>query len=184
MINYFEVDSQGSYFKIIFIFLTVSFTLKFFILVFTSWKESLFLADIRKKISSDLYKNFIYRIPEKVFKKNSAEYLRNFVEEINGTVVFYGNFLKIILDLLLFLGFAIFLIVFEPKMSLVVIFVFGLIAGIYFYSLKNKLLQWAKEALKNKKKRIQFINESFNAIKYIKILSAEKFFHSNKTNII
>ena len=176
LINYFEVDSKGSYFKIIFIFLTVSFTLKFFILVFTSWKESLFLADIRKKISSDLYKNFIYRIPEKVFKKNSAEYLRNFVEEINGTVVFYSNILKIILDLLLFLGFAIFLIVFEPKMFLVVFFVFGLIAGIYFYSLKNKLLQWAKEALKNKKKRIQFINESFNAIKYIKILSAEKFF--------
>ena len=148
LIDNFEVNNKGSYFKLIFIFLTISFTLKFLILVFTSWKESLFLADIRKKISSDLYKNFIYRIPEKVFKKNSAEYLRNFVEEINGTIVFYNNILKVILDLLIFLGLAIFLIIFEPKMFLVVIFIFGLIAVIYFYSLKNKLIQWAKEAKK------------------------------------
>ena len=63
LINYFEVDSKGSYFKIIFIFLTVSFTLKFFILVFTSWKESLFLADIRKK-------NFI-RFIQKFYIQNT-----------------------------------------------------------------------------------------------------------------
>ena len=176
IIKYFQIEDQSKYLKIIFIFLTASFTIKFFILVFASWKENLFLAGIRKKISSDLYKNFIYRLPEKVFKKNSAEYLRNFIEEINGTVVFYNSSLRIILDLLLFFSFGVFLIFFEPKISLIIIFIFSFIAVMYFISIKNTLLQWAKTALINKEKRIQFINESFNAIKYIKILSAEKFF--------
>ena len=117
-----------------------------------------------------------------MFLKNSAEYLRNFVEEINATTVFYLNFFKLILDTFLFVSFAVFLILFEPLLSLIVISIFSSIGSIYFYLLKNKISNWAKEGLINKKKRIQFINESFSAIKYIKILSAENFFFLKNLN--
>ena len=49
--------------------------------------------------------------------------------------------------------------------------------GFIYYSLvKNKLSNWANISLENRKKKIQFISESFSAIKSIKILSREIFF--------
>ena len=59
LINYFEVDSKGSYFKIIFIFLTVSFTLKFFILVLHLGKRVYSYTDIRKKFHQIYTKFYI-----------------------------------------------------------------------------------------------------------------------------
>ena len=175
-IDYFLILGSENFIINILLFLVILFTIKILILVYVSWKENYFLAELRKKISTDLFKNFIYRSPENVSKKNSAEYLRNFVEEINASTVFYLNFFKLILDTFLFVNFAIFLILFETSLSLIVISIFSFIGLIYFYLLKNKISNWAKEGLINKKKRIQFINESFSAIKYIKILSAENFF--------
>jgi len=176
LVNFFEIKEEANYLKIVFLFLLSAFSIKFLIQVYSLWKENYFLADIRKTISSDLYQNFLSRSPEKVVTKNSAEYLRNFVEDINLTLVFYTCCVKIILDLLLFLSFTLFLILFEPRITLFVIIIFGLVAIVYYYSVRKRLLVWAKSLLKNKKKRIQFINESFSAIKYIKIFSAEKFF--------
>ena len=54
-------------------------------------------------------------------------------------------------------------------------FIFTLIGIVYFYNIKDKLSSWAVSGLQNRK-RIQFINESFLAIKSIKILSQENFF--------
>ena len=47
---------------------------------------------------------------------------------------------------------------------------------IYYRLVKNKLSNWANISLENRKKKIQFISESFSAIKSIKILSREIFF--------
>ena len=49
-------------------------------------------------------------------------------------------------------------------------------AFIYYSFFKNKLSIWAIIKLENRKKKIQFIAESFSAIKSIKILSRENFF--------
>ena len=43
--------------------------------------------------------------------------------------------------------------------------------------MKNRLKGWGEKRLHSQKKKIQYINESFSAIKYIKILSREKYFY-------
>ncbi len=56
------------------------------------------------------------------------------------------------------------------------IFFFSTLGLIYYKLVKNKLSKWAIISLENRKKKIQFIAESFSAIKSIKILSRENFF--------
>ncbi len=158
------------------IFFFLIFTCKYFILILVAFLESNFMATFRERISLKMFKNFLNRDSSNLLKKNSAEYLRNFTDEINQTTTFYYSLIKIMLDLVLFSLFVIFLIFYNPTISTSVIIFFSLISLAYFLLIKDKIAKWAKTALKNRKKRIQFVNESFSAIKFIKILSSEDFF--------
>ena len=131
--------------------------------------QSKFIADLRETMTLNLYQNFLLRDPINIFKKNSSEYIRNFNDEVNNVIVFYRSIIQIVLDLIVLIGLVIFLFIYNFKISsLIVIFLF--IIGIVYYSIvKNRLINWAKTALLNRKKRIQFINETFAAIKEIKI---------------
>ena len=173
-INYFfKIDAN---FEIILLFIFVLFTIKFLILVFVSWLESDFLAKFREKISNKLYNNFLNRDVVNLLRKNSAEYIRNFTDEIVATSLFVQSILKIILDSILILAFFVFLMYFNPILTSIVFLFFSSLGIIYFALVKNRLSKWATTSLSNRKKKIQFISESFSAIKSIKILSREKFF--------
>lgn len=152
------------------------FTTKYLVMILAVTLECDFIAKFREKTSFKMFKNFLNRDSSNLLKKNSAEYLRNFVDEINLTVLFYNSLLKITLDLILFCLFVVFLIIYNPIISSSVIVFFSLTSLIYFILIKEKIARWSKIALVNKKKRLQFINESFSAIKFIKILSSENFF--------
>ncbi len=173
-IEYF-FKTEVNYELILFI-IFILFTIKFVILVLVSWMESDFLAKFREKISNKLYNNFLKRDVGNLLKKNSAEYIRNFTEEIVASGLFVQSILKLILDSILILTFFIFLMYFNPTTTSIVFLFFSSLGIVYFVLVKNKLSNWAKTSLSNRKKKIQFISESFSAIKSIKILSRENFF--------
>lgn len=182
--SYFEIlnDYLKIFFKtdlnleIILFFIFLIFTIKFLILVFVSWMETDFLTKFREKMSNKLYHNFLNRDATSLLKKNSAEYIRNFTEEITVSSTFVLSSLKIILDSILILTFFIFLMYFNPIITGIVFIFFSSLGIIYFILVKNKLSNWANTSLNNRKNKIQFISESFSAIKSIKILSRENFF--------
>ncbi len=173
-VNFFsETDFN---FEMILFIIFILFSIKLLILIFVSWVESDFLAEFREKISNKLYHNFLNRDVLNILRKNSAEYLRNFTEEITVSVLFVYSCLKIILDSILLLTLLIFLMYFDPIKTGLVFLIFFSAGSIYYILIKNELSSWAVTSLDNKKKRIQFISESFSAIKSIKILSRENFF--------
>ncbi len=163
-------------FELVIIFILVLFSIKLLILIYSSWIEVDFLAVFREKISNKLYHNFLNRDVLNILKKNSAEYLRNFTEEITLSVTFFYSCIRAILDSILLLTFLIFLMYYNVVITSSVFVFFSLIGALYFVLIKKKLADWAFIILENKKKRIQFISESFSAIKSIKILSKENFF--------
>ena len=171
--SFFQISLEFSQFILIVIIL---FTLKLLVLVFVAWLESDFLAHFREKISNNLYYNFLNRDVKNLLRKNSAEYIRNFTEEILASVRFISSYLRIILDSILIITFIIFLMYFNPLITAIVYIFFSLLGFIYYSLVKNKLTNWANISLENRKKKIQFISESFSAIKSIKILSRETFF--------
>ena len=160
----------------IIVILLLAFTIRFLVLIFASWMQSKFIADLRETLTLNLYKNFLLRDPINIFKKNSSEYIRNFNDEVTNVVIFYRSIIQIVLDLIVLIGLLTFLFIYNFKISsLIVIFLF--IIGVIYYSLvKNRLVNWAKTAILSRKKRIQFINETFAAIKEIKIFAIEKYF--------
>ena len=96
-------------------------------------------------------------------------------------MLFFVSLLKNNLDFIILFAFLTFLLFFNITITLSVFFIFTLIGIVYFYNIKDKLSSWAISGLQNRKKRIQFINESFLAIKSIKILSQENFFLKTST---
>ena len=174
--NYLETNIK-SINSLLILFLII-FTFKFLIMILVVFSESKFMATFRERISFKMFKNFLNRDTTNLLKKNSAEYLRNFTEEITQSNVFYYSLIKIILDTILFVVFVSFLIVYNPTISISAITFFSLASLAYFFIIKEKIAGWSKTALKNRKKRIQFVNESFSAIKFIKILSSENYFLS------
>ncbi len=156
--------------------LIVIFTIKYLIFVLVSFLESSFMASINERLSYKMFQNFLHRDTSNLLKKNSAEYLRNFTEEVKATNTFYNSLLKIILDLTILIFFIIFLLFYNPIVTISVILFFISLSLAYFYLIKDRIVKWSITGLANKKKRIQFVNESFSAIKFIKMLSNEESF--------
>ena len=176
LFNYFSPKENNESVHNILFLIFVIFTIKLLIVIFVSFKENSFHANFREKITNKMYYNFLNRNVLSLLKKNSAIYLRNFTEELNLSMLFFVSLLKIILDFIILFAFLTFLLFFNITITLSVFFIFTLIGIVYFYNIKDKLSSWAISGLQNRKKRIQFINESFLAIKSIKILSRENFF--------
>ena len=175
-LNFLSIDNNEISIHLILIFVTILFTIKLFILIFTSYKENKFLAILRENISSKMYKVFLNRDLLNLLKKNSATYLRNFTEEINISILFFTSVIKTFMNLIILTAFLIFLFIFNVTITSLVLFIFSMIGVVYFLNIKNKLSTWANQSIQNRKKRIQYVSESFAAIKTIKILSREKFF--------
>ena len=129
------------------------FTAKYLVLILVVMLESDFIAKFREKVSFSMFKNFLNRDSSNLLKKNSAEYLRNFTDEINQNVLFYHSLVKITLDLILFCLFVVFLIIYNPIISSSVIAFFSITSLIYFILIKEKIARWSKTALENKKKK-------------------------------
>ena len=110
--------------SIIFILL-LAFSIRFLVLIFASWMQSKFIADLRETLTLNLYKNFLLRDPINIFKKNSSEYIRNFNDEVTNVVIFYRSIIQIVLDLIVLIGLLTFLFIYNFKISsLIVIFLF------------------------------------------------------------
>ena len=108
-------------FRQIILIVIALFTLKLMVLIFVAWMESDFLAQFREKISNNLYYNFLNRDVKNLLRKNSAEYIRNFTEEILASNQFITSCLRIILDSILIITFLIFLMYFN---LLITVFVY------------------------------------------------------------
>ena len=171
-----EINSNIAFFWILAGF-GVIFIIKLIILLYVSFKEAKFIASFKEKLSNKIFYNFLYRQPEQLLKKNSSEYLRNFTTEIDRTTIFFHSILKVILESIIIIILFIFLIFYDFLSSLTITLILLTFSIFYFTVIKNFLYEWSKKSLFSKLKIIQFINESFSGIKYIKILSRENFFY-------
>ena len=128
------------------------FTIKYLIFVLVSFMEASFMASINERLSYKMFQNFLHRDTSNLLKKNSAEYLRNFTDEVKSTNTFYNSLIKIILDLIIFIFFIIFLIFYNPIVTTSVILFFVCLSLAYFFLIKDRIVKWSITGLENKKK--------------------------------
>lgn len=167
------------YFDVV-IFILFLFTLFFFIksifLTFVLWIQSKFIYNLKVSISDRLFKKYLSQKYSFHLNRNSAEFIRNInneVDTLSGTINFL---LTLITETLISFGILFLLIIIEPIITITVIFLFGTVALIFYYFIRNKSLSWGLKRQKFDGKKIQQLQQAFGGIKEVKLRNKESFF--------
>ena len=164
-----------SFLLLIFLFFYI---FKIFFLTFYNWFEANFLFSYRENLSSKLFKEYLNQDFNFFYNRNSSEFIRNLVTEVDAFITYLVCVLKLILETTILFGLFCFLayinVYFALLISIILLFFFSL----YFFLLKDKLSTWGIQKQSNIQKLIQFIQEGFDGIKMIKLLGRENFFFS------
>jgi len=168
-------------FNWIYIFLTliaVVFLIKNLILSYIVYYQNKYIQDLTVNLSSKLLE--IYLKQKFVFHKmnNSSKLIRNINVEIAGFIAFFTNILKSISELIFLSGIIIFLIFFNPLITITVIFLFTFLSYIINLYTKRTLDKLGSIRLKFSDTAIKNLQQSFGAIKEIKIGNLENKFTS------
>ena len=95
----------------------VFFTL---VLTFFSFLQSKYLATIRAGLSNKLFKLYLNRSYDFHLKNNTSKLIRN-VGETNLIIVVIRSMITFINEFLVMFGISLFVIIFQPKISIIVV---------------------------------------------------------------
>ena len=162
-----------SYLLIIFL---AFYVIKIIFLTFYNWFESHFLFSYKEYLSSRVFKEYLNQNYSFFYNRNSSEFIRNLVTEIEQFTLYLVSLLKLLLEIIVIVGIFSVLAYFNFFFTSLISLVFLFFSFLYFFSIKEKLNKWGKERQSSIQKRIQFMQEGFDGIKIIKLLGRENFF--------
>jgi len=157
--------------------ITIIFTLKTIFLIFVGWFSARFIYDIQRKLSKTLFSSYLNRPYSFFLNKNSSELMRNTTGEVG---VFVGQVLIPLVYLftestvVIFL--TIFLLYIEPVGTLIVFLFFLIFIFFSNYLTKDLIFRWGKLRQSETGMVIKTLQESFGAIKEVKLFNFEKEF--------
>ncbi len=163
------------YLLLIFLFFYI---FKIIFLVFYNWYENIFLYSYKEYLSSKVFKEYLNQNFSYFYNRNSSEFLRNLITEVDHFYLYLVSFLKLILEIVVVIGIFCLLAYINLYFATLVSIIFLLISSLYFFLIKEKLNIWGTQRQSNIQKRIQFMQEGFDGIKIIKLLGRENFFFS------
>ena len=171
--NYLNLNNWITFFLILII---LTYLIKNLTLSFIAYYENKFVQNLTVDLSSrllEIYLNQNYLF----FKKfNSSELIRNINIEISTFVVFLKNLLIFISQAVFMFGILIILFVYNTQITLLSIFIFLTLLYCYNFFTKNTINQLGRLRLNNSDLAIKHLQQSFGAIKEIKINNVENLF--------
>lgn len=175
----------------LFFLLGFSYFLKAIFLFFFSWLQFSYVAKIESKLSKNLYAFYLAR-PYKFFTEvNSSELIRNITEEVNKfTYYIINNGLSLFLEIIIILFISLFLIIYDPKTTTILLLLCFLISLIILKITKSKINKLSEERQHHSKMKIKHIQQGIGGIKEIKVSGNELLFlkyydeHNKKYNQI
>ena len=183
-LNFSNKDNSNS---IIFftIFFSVIIILKNFFLIFSNWFSHKNLQNLSKRVSQDLFKNYLLAPYFFHTKNNSSTLLYNCTDATEVFKEASGHLINLLSEILVLTGVSIFLLYFEPKGFLISSAIMFVIGTIYFRINKNRLFELGKKIELNEKEKIKNLMQGLGGIKIIKVLKKEKNFlkEFNRYNI-
>ena len=101
------------------------------------------LINLRFSLSNKLYDLYLNKPYSFHLNNNSSKLIRN-INEINLVVHVLKSLILLITEIVVFLGISTFVIIYEPKVSLIVILFLGSFGYLFFRNVQNKLKGWGK----------------------------------------
>tara|TARA_B100001250_G_scaffold414558_1_gene453874 strand:+ start:4036 stop:5766 length:1731 start_codon:yes stop_codon:yes gene_type:complete len=178
ILNNFGIDdfSNEELFTYFLLFFLLLYVLKISLLIFMSWYEQNFIAKFREEFSNKMFSKYITQNISFFSGKNSSQFLRNIMTEIEHLSIYMLSFFMATLEILTISSLTIVLLYVDFSITLTTICLFIFVTFLYLKIIRPKVRQWGITRHLSESKRIQFLQEGFGAVKDIKLLGREKFF--------
>lgn len=168
-------DNKIFYFLIILGFF-ISF--KTIILIYFSKISSKFSSNLYQNISSRIFKNYLYQDYNFYLSRSTSQLIQNVTNEITILVTrFFGSFIILANEILIFLLISILLILVSSIAFVVILFLFVFFLIIFIFITKKFLKVWSFKKHNHQIASIKYVQEGIRNIKDLKVYGLEeKFF--------
>ena len=161
------------------IFFLAFFVKSIIVIIIRYLSASFAYDDVYKKLSLDLFNNYLSQNYQYFKNKNSSHILRNIVTEVqefsDGALI---PMLYLITEIILMIVILLFLIFIYDLYIFLFIFPIAILGIIYYSIISKKLIPLGKKKIQLVAHQLKSIQNIFGAIKEIKVLSIENFFKS------
>lgn len=152
------------------------FLIKTIFMVYLSWKQSNFSANLSSKTSNKLYSVYLNQPYGFHLLRNSAELTRNIIGEVHEFSEMLKAVFVLTIELMAMLGITLILIFHEPLGTFLIFLVLGFSTFILQRITKKKLVNWGQQRQFHDGQMKQKLAHGLLGIKYIKIRGLENFF--------
>ncbi len=156
--------------------LVIVYLVKAAYLIFLSWRQSKFSAELSADVSQNLFMGYLKQPYTFHLQRNSAQLLRNIQIEINQLTAFSQAVVNLSLELCVVFGIAAMLILVEPVGALVVTSFLGVSAFGFHLLTKNKLLLWGENRQLHQGLGNQHLLQGLGGVKDVKLMGKEEYF--------
>jgi len=176
IINFFFLDLDGRDLVVRgSILLCIIFLLKNFILTLSVFFEGNFFKKIKIYNAKSLFKKYINEPYEYHLDKNPSIFVRSVTTDINQSTNYIKNIILIFKEILVLVFIFSLLIYADPKITTSIFLILGSLSFIFFFIIKNNLTKRGNINLLTGSMLLKIVNQSFNAIKDVKLFGKEKY---------
>ena len=159
-------------FVILFVYL-----LKYFFLLFSYVCQYNFSEKVLKRVSSKIYYDYLKRPYSLILKSDSSKQINSLVNSANNFIDQGLEASMIIFsEFFIFFGIILILLYFNFTVTILMFLLLIFPTLIFYYFLKKKTKKWSSIRQVSEIKNIQNLQQSFSAIKEIKIFNKDNFF--------
>ena len=150
--TFFELDKTEivSYLLLIFLFFYI---VKIAFLIFYNWYESKFIYSFQQDLSSKVFKEYLNQNLSYFYNRNSSEFVRNLMTEVDQFLIFLGSILKLALEAVVIIGIVCLLGFINLYFTIMISIVFLLSSAFYFFLFKEKFNVWGIQRQSNTQKK-------------------------------
>ena len=135
-----------------------------------------FTFSLQAYFSQTLYDGYMNLPINVLLQRNSSELIQNSLHIVGMTTSILVHLIMIASEIITASAILLFLFYIQPFGFLILTLTFGTSYLVFNKITKEKILNYGKKYQEHEKKRLQFLQESFNSVKEIKILNKEKYF--------
>ena len=158
----------------------LTFSLLIISLIFkalTTYMQLRFVKMCEHNIGKRLVEGYLHQPYEWFLNHHSVDLGKNILSEVSYiTEGVIRSLLEIISKSLVAFTLIFLIIIVDPKLTLIICCLLGLIYSLFFYFIRHYLNQIGEERLKNNQLRFRVVSEAFDAIKEVKLRGLEKNF--------
>jgi len=152
-----------------------TFFFKNIFISFCIYFEASFIKNIKMHNSKKIFEYFIFNSYKFHLDKNPSAIVRSVTTDVEQSVNYLKNISLLVKESLVLFLIVCLLLAADPKITSSIFVILSFFSFIFFFLIKNTLKKRGKSNLEANSRLVKIINQSFNAIKDVKLFSKESF---------